>query len=65
MSNKKISVSIRVDEDVLNLIDEVSKRIGTSRNILINMELSKLKDMIGYYETIIQMAKEKQKEKEG
>ena len=34
--NEKVVISIRIDQDKLNVIDEMSKRIDISRNEIIN-----------------------------
>ena len=34
--NEKIVISIRIDKEQLNIIDEISKRIDISRNEVIN-----------------------------
>ena len=36
IKNEKVVISIRIDKDKLNVIDEISKRIDISRNEVIN-----------------------------
>ncbi len=36
VKNEKVVISMRIDKDKLNIIDEISKRIDISRNEVIN-----------------------------